>query len=131
MAHKGEIPLSYSLVAGADHSLDQHKAAARNVTTGETLLMASMEDFFAGILRGKPKLGEHATLELIGITKVIVGGAVTQNDYLTTGATSGFLFTAVSGDLTLGRCWETVASGGIATAQVFGGAFHAMTTSLS
>ena len=131
MAHKGEIPLSYSLVAGADHSFDQHKAVKRDVATGQTLLMETMEDFFAGILRGKPKQSEHATLELIGITKVAVGGAVSANDYLTTGAESGFLFTAVSGDLTLGRCWETVASGGIATAQIFGGAYHVMTTSLS
>ena len=130
MAHKGDIPLTYSLVAGIDLSTHQHKLIARNAA-GDAVLMENMEGFFAGILRNKPKLDEHASLELIGITKGQTGGAVTANDFFTTGATSGFIFTAVSGDQALGRIWETVASGGIAVVQPFGGAIHVLTTSLS
>jgi len=128
MAVEGQIPLTYSLVAGEDLSLHQYKLMQRTAA-GRATRMQAMTNFFAGILDNKPKNLEHATLSLVGITKGIVGGAVTAGQYLATGATSGFLFVAVSGSTALGRAWETVGSGGIATVQLFGGAYHTMTTS--
>ena len=91
-------------------------------------------DTFIGVLENKPKLNEHATVELGPcVTKVKAGAAVTVGNYLTvqsgnfiagnkllyTTAASGTTANVGSKTSLVGLCLETVSSGGVFTAKIF------------
>lgn len=73
-----------------------------------------------GVVQNHPNSGEAATVRKDGVTKVIVGGAVSVGNYALSAA-SGFATAVVSGaafgtsQKLLGRFLTAAASGGIAT----------------
>lgn len=67
-----------------------------------------------GILQNKPNIGEHATVRVSGVSKVIAGAAIVQGAAITT-MTSGFATTAAnSTDYVLGFA-ETACNSGSTT----------------
>lgn len=131
MAVKGPEPLPYTLVAGEDLSAKQFAPIAINAA-GKAILSNGAGTVFIGVLENKPKADEHATVQLGPcVTKVRVGLAVTAGNYLTIqsggwfvpgqAATFNTSLWANAGSKTsiAGVAFETVASGGIATAKLF------------
>jgi len=131
MATKGETPVSWALPAAADLRGSQYHAVTINTSKQVALASNPFTDFYLGVLAGKPKSGEHATVEKVGITKGHMGGPITLGDHLTY-TTSGFFVkgnaalprtTAQSGTTEfinsayalVGEALETVASGAIGT----------------
>jgi len=132
MATRGPEPLPYTIVAGED--LSAHQFAPLAYSGGKVQRFQACGDQFIGVLAGdsKPKINEHAGIVMgPAVTKVRVGGAVTQGNYLTVqsgwfyvGAKalwSGSSLTSIgSRAINLaGFALETVASGGICTAKIF------------
>lgn len=65
-----------------------------------------------GILQNKPKSGEHATVTVLGKTRVLAGGTITAGGGFTN-TISGTAVAVTSGQLELGTAYTGVASGGI------------------
>lgn len=63
-----------------------------------------------GVLQNKPASGDDASLAFFGRSKFAAGGAVTAGKCLTV-ASGGWLVAASSGNVTVGRSLEAVASG--------------------
>jgi hypothetical protein len=131
MAVKGPEPLPYTLVAGADLSGAQFAPIAINAN-GQAIVSNGGGTAFIGVLENKPKLGEHATVQLGPcVTKVRVGLAVTPGNYLTIQSGGWFIpgqaatfnnsvwANAGSKTAIAGIAFDTVASGGVATAKIF------------
>lgn len=138
MAVKGPAPLPYTLVAGADFRAMEYPPVAINAS-GQVVLCGGPIDTFIGVLDTgvqKPNTGQHATvIHGPAITKVRVGANVTAGQYLTvrsgyfqagnklqmTGTAVGSMMTSNLGSLDnlVGIAYETVSSGGIATARLF------------
>jgi hypothetical protein len=73
-----------------------------------------------GVLQNKPNTNEHATVGLLGVTKLVVGSAVTVNALLTTSASGRAVNAATSGDYVLARALEAASTDGeVITAEVF------------
>ena len=66
----------------------------------------------AGVLQNKPQAGEHATVTILGKTRIFAGGTITAGAGFTT-TVSGTATTVASGDYELGRSVTGVASGGL------------------
>lgn len=72
-----------------------------------------------GILRSKGVSGQQVSAVMKGVTKVMVGAAVsTLGHPLKIAATSGWLVAAASGDVHVGRALATAASGDLIPAAV-------------
>lgn len=102
--------------AESDLTGDQFKIVELTSTAHGVELGAAREGF--GVLQNHPKDNEAATVALSGVTKVIVGAAVSVGNFLTSAAT-GFAIKTISGDATarrvFGRALTAAASGSIAT----------------
>jgi hypothetical protein len=105
----------YAIVAGAD--LDTPASRFKAVTIGGTIA-ASVTYQAAGILRHGGKTGETLGVVYEGITKVIAGAAISSGGVQLKITTSGYIITAVSGDLTIGRSLNFCASGDLVQAFV-------------
>jgi len=90
------------------------KAVTINGTIAPTIANA------IGVLRGKGSTGQHLPAVFEGVTKVVVGAAVTTPGYPIKITTSGFFIAAASGDGHVGRLLNTaaVASGDLVPAMV-------------
>lgn len=79
-----------TIVAGADLSTQQFKI----ISVGGTIAANALTGL--GVLQGKPKNGEHATLAYMGDMKAYAGAAIAVGASLTV-TTSGYLTTVTSG----------------------------------
>lgn len=81
--------------------------------------IAAGPTFAIGILRSKGVSGQQVSAVVKGVTKVMVGTAVsTLGHPLKIAATSGWLAAAASGDVHVGRALALAASGDLVTAAV-------------
>jgi hypothetical protein len=72
-----------------------------------------------GVLQNKPNVNDHATIMFFGESKIIAGGAVTANTFITTNG-SGRAAAADSGDMAAGLALETATTDGeVIRAQIF------------
>ena len=73
-----------------------------------------------GVLQNKPAAaGRFATVAMLGISKVVAGGSLTQGDIITTNG-SGRAATVRSGDMAVGRALTAAgADGDIISALIF------------
>lgn len=114
MAFKGYQDTS-TFLAASDFSDDQFKLVELTANSDEVELTAAGEGI--GVVQNHPESGEAATVTLAGVTKVIVGGAVSVGQRITAAAT-GFAVVVVSGALpnkSVGKILTGASSGGIAT----------------
>ncbi len=89
MAERGDLPVTWSLVAAEDLSSYQYRAMILD-SSGEAAPGATpLTEAYLGALQNKPKNAEHATVALMGITKAQAGEAVTLGDPITY-TSSGF-----------------------------------------
>lgn len=102
------------VVAAAD--LDTPASRFKAVTVGGTI--AATPNSAAGILRHGGKTGETLSVIYEGITKVLAGAAVTSAGVPLTVTTSGFIISAVSGGISIGRSLGFCASGDLVQAMV-------------
>jgi hypothetical protein len=105
----------YTIVAGAN--LDTPASRFKAVTIAGTIA-AAVDSNAAGILRHGGKTGESLGVIYEGITKVLAGAAITSGGLPIKITTSGFIISAVSGDLTIGRSLSFCASGDLVQAFV-------------
>lgn len=103
------------VVAGAD--LDTPASRFKAVTIGGTIA-ASANYQAAGILRHGGKTGETLSVIYEGITKVLAGAAITSGGLPIKITTSGFIISAASGDVSIGRALSFCASGDLVQAFV-------------
>lgn len=110
---------TYTLEAAADISGKQYhlmRLSAANKCNQASLATASS---LVGVLQNKPQSGEFATIQHGGISKIVVGGAITAGDILTTNS-SGRAAVVRSGDMACGRALEAGgADGDIIRAVLF------------
>lgn len=109
MSSHGGPSFTYQLSAGADLNTDagtgaQYKAAAVGGTIAATSALA------VGLIQNKPKSGEDLTVLYIGPGKGAAGAAITAGDRLMV-TTSGYLITATSGHVPIGKAIASAASG--------------------
>jgi hypothetical protein len=64
-----------------------------------------------GVLQNKPNSGQAATIGVMGESKVVAGGALTVNTWITTNG-SGRAAAATSGDNVIGMVLETAGADG-------------------
>lgn len=113
MTTESEFRIYNVLAAEAMLADKLHKAVAINGTISAGPAMA------IGILRGTGPTGAQVPAVFEGITKVVVGAAVSTVGFpLKIAATSGFLVPCASGDLQFGRALATAASGDLVSAMV-------------
>jgi hypothetical protein len=70
-------------------------------------------------MQGKPIVGEHGAVRMIGVTKFRAGNAVAVGDHITP-TTSGYLIKCNSGFVSVGECMVAVSSGGFGSALLRG-----------
>ena len=130
MAERGDLPVTWSLVAAEDLSDYQYRAIVLDASGKAEPGDIPSSGTYLGALQNKPKNAEHATVALLGVTKAQAGGAVTLGDPITytssgfyavgqkaipTLAQSGMaVFSNIGcGTIIVGHALSTVASGGI------------------
>lgn len=109
-----------SLVAGADLSAAQFKFVKLN-SSGDVVLAAATTDRPIGVLQNAPLSGQEAEVLIVGGTKLVAGGSITEGAALgTTNAGAGKALT-VGTDTTayiLGSAITEAASGDVFTAVI-------------
>jgi hypothetical protein len=108
MATENERMVS-TILAGEDLSSLRYHAV--DLSSGK---LANNAGAASGILLGKPKLGEFATIGYLGEMKYVAGAAVTIGSKLTV-TTSGWLISAGSDSTIVGVSKTTVTSGSLGT----------------
>lgn len=94
---------TWSVVAGADLSTYQYHCVKLN-SAGALVICSTLGERFVGILQNKPASGEMAEVALPGgITKVLFGGTVDENEEIMTDA-SGHAIVATTGYYSGGVC---------------------------
>ena len=100
--------MSLTVVAGADFDVThQHKA----ITVGGTVAAGPVA---IGLLKSKPKSGEHATVGYFGLMKYYAGAAVTAGLNLTVTASGFIVSTGSASGTTVGKAIEAANSGDLA-----------------
>ena len=105
MAVRGEVPVHWGLPAAQDLSGSQWCAIALDANGNAVLAADPTVDFYLGTLMTKPQSGQHASIDVLGITKAKAGEAISVGDPITFN-TSGYY---MAGAIT------TVIDSGIAT----------------
>jgi hypothetical protein len=94
---------TWSAEAAADLSTYQYHCVKLN-SSGKVAICGTLGERFIGILQNKPTAGEQAEIALPGgITKVLFGGTVDENDEIMTDA-SGHAIVATTGYYSGGVC---------------------------
>jgi len=109
---------SESFVASGDISGAQFHIVS---IVGEFVVDASVANGGDGVLQNKPQAGEHATVAMEGITKVVAGAAVSVGDLITSAA-SGFAAVVASGNAAdkkvVGKALTAAASGSVFSMEI-------------
>ena len=108
--------------AGADLSSSQFLAVKLSTSADRQVVLESTGGVqIYGILQNKPTSGQVADVCLFGISKAVVGAAVTRGDRLMTNS-SGQLITATSTNIQVAQALESATgSGQIISVFVTGG----------
>lgn len=123
MAFNGPM-ISDTVVAGEDLSGKQYRFITANGS------LATESDLAYGVLQDKPESGQHGAVCVVGITKVIAGGALTKGAKFKV-ASGGFATAVASGDgvpagvaLVAANSGDTVAAfvNGVSAQTLFNGA---------
>lgn len=97
----------------ANNDLDDYQYHILVNSTGNLVDRAvSAGALCCGVLQNKPKSGEHATVRMLGRSRIKAGGTITAGNAFTTTA-SATATAAGSGQYILGIAITGVASGGI------------------
>lgn len=108
MSESGRM-MTLQLVAGADLNTGGGTGAQfKAIAVGGTIAATSALSF--GLLQNKPKSGEDATIGYSGHMKGVAGAGITAAARMMV-TTSGYLITATSGHVPVGKCIATAASG--------------------
>jgi hypothetical protein len=102
--------------AVSDLTAKQFYIVKASSTENEIALAAAATDKLIGVLTNKPLSGETADVyarNAAGTGKVIAGGTVAINDYITSDANGKAVATTTSGDQILGIALEAAVSGDI------------------
>lgn len=86
-------------------------ASALTVDVASNAVSAAAAQMPIGVLQNNPNTGEAATVAYQGLSKVVGGGTVTAGALITTNS-SGQVVDAASGDITIGRAMQTLATAG-------------------
>lgn len=109
-----------TLVAGADLSSAQYKFVKLN-SSGQAIAVAAVTDRPIGVLQNNPTSGQEASVLVVGGTKLVAGGTVTEGAVVGTSSTGTGVAKTVGTDTThyiLGTALTEVASGEYMTAVV-------------
>jgi hypothetical protein len=109
-----------TLVAGADLSAHQYKFVKMDAS-GNAVIVAALTDRPIGVLQNAPLSGQEAEVVVVGGTKVIAGGAITEGAVVGTTAAGLGAAKTVGTDTThyiLGTSLTEVASGEYATVVI-------------
>lgn len=77
---------------------------------------ATLGEQVIGVLQNKPKSGEFATIEMLGVCRVKAGATIVAGAAITTTVSATAITVASSNEYTLGTAITSVASGGVFTA---------------
>lgn len=112
MAFQQESDFTVSLEAAADLSTHQYKlvkvtgAMQVNIATAAT-------DFAVGVLQNKPSaVGQSATVQCAGISKLIAGAAVAAGDRVTADSTGRAVATTTAGNKVFGIALTATSAAG-------------------
>lgn len=95
-------------IAGEDLSTKKYSVVALS-TAGKIITATSGAEPIVGILQNDPKLGEHASVAVYGVSIGIAGEALVAGSLLTAGA-GGKLVAASPGDRIVGIALEDAAA---------------------
>lgn len=112
--------LKITLVAGADLSAAQFKFVKLNAS-GQAILCAAATDKPIGVLQNAPTSGQEAEVTVIGGTKVVLGGSVTEGAAVGTNASGVGVALTVGTDTTkyvVGQALTEGASGEVITVVI-------------
>lgn len=101
--------------AGADLSTKQY-FIVKTDANGKYVLAAAATDAIRGVLVNAPKLGETADVATIngsGTFKVVAGGTIAKDAYLTSDASGKAVATTTTGNRVFGRAVAAAVSGDI------------------
>ena len=101
--------------AGADLSTKQYYVVKTDAN-GKYILATAATDALRGVLVNAPKLGETADVASIngsGTFKVLAGGTIAKDAYLTTDANGKAIATTTTGNRVFGRAVAAAVSGDI------------------
>lgn len=88
MATEAPVFVVPGMLAGADLSADQFKLVKQNGTGKQVILCSSAGEFVFGVLQNKPDaVAKAATIQTLGMSKVLAGASVSIGDQLKCDAT--------------------------------------------
>ena len=106
MTYSGQIPVTHSFQAAEDLSSHEYFAIAL-----DDRKVANNGKEASGILLTTPKINEHGSIALVGVSKFQAGGAIGAGGAMTV-ATSGYMTAAGSGDFIVGRNLDAAVTSG-------------------
>lgn len=101
--------------AGADLSTKQYYIVKTDAN-GKYILATAATDALRGVLVNAPKLGDTADVAIVngsGTFKVLAGGTIAKDDFLTTDAAGKAIATTTTGNRVFGRAVAAAVSGDI------------------
>lgn len=104
-----------SRAAGADLSAKQYYIVKTDAS-GNIVLAAAGTDKILGVLNNAPKNTDTADVAVIsgnGTGKVIAGGSIAKDAYLTSDASGKAVATTTGGDIVFGRALAAASSGDV------------------
>lgn len=118
MAYFEELD-TFTAAAAADLSAKRYHIM--RLSAAQTVNQASLatDSGICGVLQNEPQSGETATIAYEGITKVVAGGSVTVNAFITSNS-SGRATAVGSGGMAIGRALQAAGNDGeVITAVIF------------
>ena len=112
-----------SFVAGADLSDAQFHVVVLDPAADGQIVLSDDDLGGLGILLNKPKLGQDASVIMLGMSKGIANGALANAIELASSAT-GKLKAAQAGDLVIGRSNTTVAAADAIVEIILTGSYY-------
>ena len=100
-----------ALEAAADLSGKQYHIVRASAAGKTNQASEAVHSSMFGVLQNKPQSGETATVAYAGPSKVVAGGAVTANAFVTCNG-SGRAADVASGQMTIGRALEAATTDG-------------------
>jgi hypothetical protein len=100
-------------IAGADLSAKQFYIVKPDSTAEQVVLAAAATNKLLGVLQNTPKSGEAANVRILGTSKVIAGGSVTDGAWVTSDASGKGVATTTDKDVVVGMAMEAASSGDI------------------
>lgn len=118
MAEYGYIE-AFTKEASTDLSTKQYHIVRASAVGKCGLGSVQTDTAIMGVLQNNPQSGENAAVADFGTSKVVAGGTVTGNALISCNS-AGRALNAASGDMVIGRSFETTTTDGeVFTARIF------------